>query len=68
MLEGVPDAISAAAYGLGSDRVRETLSQLAVNANAGCGPDLGPGHAQAPQRRDHLDAVLGRAVVDVLGS
>ena len=37
MLEGVPDAISAAAYGLGSDRVRETLSQLAVNANAGCG-------------------------------
>jgi hypothetical protein len=40
MLEGAPDAISASAYGLGSDRVRETLSQLPVNANAGCGPAL----------------------------
>ena len=30
---------TASAYGLGSDRVRETLSQLPVNANAGCGPD-----------------------------
>ena len=37
MLEGVPDAISASAYGLGSDRVRESLRQLPVNANAGCG-------------------------------
>jgi hypothetical protein len=37
MLEGVPDAISASAYGLGSDRVRESLRQPHVNANAGCG-------------------------------
>jgi len=37
MLEGVPDAISASAYGLGSDRVRESLRQLPVNTNAGCG-------------------------------
>jgi len=29
MLEGAPDTISASAYGLGSDRVRELLTQLA---------------------------------------
>jgi hypothetical protein len=29
--------------------------------------DLGAGHAQPPQRRDHLDAPLVGAVVDVLG-
>ena len=40
MLEGVPDAISASAYGLGSDRVRESLRQLPVNTNAGCGAVL----------------------------
>jgi hypothetical protein len=38
MLEGAPDEISASAYGLGSNPVRETLSQLRVNANTGCGP------------------------------
>jgi hypothetical protein len=38
MLEGPPDTISASAYGLGSDRVRETLNQQPVNANAGSGP------------------------------
>ena len=40
MLEGVPDAISASAYGLGSDRVRESLRQLPVNTNAGCGAKI----------------------------
>src|SRR5439155_17468831 len=42
MLEGAPDAISASAYGLGSDRVRETLGQLPVNASVGSGPPESP--------------------------
>ena len=37
MLEGARDAISASAYGLRSDRARELLNQLAINANTGCG-------------------------------
>ena len=38
MLEEAPDTISASAYGLGSDRARELLTQLDVNAKTGCGP------------------------------
>ena len=49
MLEGVPDAISASAYGLGSNRVRESLSQLPVNASAGCRANRG---ACRPERTD----------------
>lgn len=39
MLEGAPDAISGSGYGLRSDRVRKTRSQLPGNTKAGSGPD-----------------------------
>src|SRR5438128_12642720 len=78
MLEGAPDAISASAYGLGSDRVRETLSQLPVNASVGSGPvlrGLGPDEGlgavvvvldEVVDRGDELGDVVVDAAADLL--
>jgi hypothetical protein len=42
MLEGVPDAISASAYGLGSDRVREPSVSYLSTRTRGAGHQLDP--------------------------